>query len=77
MAQLSVYFVVILRMCRELGLISIGQINIDGTKIRATASNRRSKTKEEYQKWLVRIDEKIKQILAEAEATDTEEDQIF
>jgi transposase len=51
-------------MCRELGLISVGQVNIDGTKIRANAANRRTKTKEEYQKWLVRIDEKIKQILA-------------
>lgn len=77
MSQLSAYFVAILRMCHELGLISVGQINIDGTKIRANAANRRTKTKEEYQKWLVRIDEKIKQILAEAEATDNKEDQLF
>ncbi len=64
-------------MCRELGLILVGQINIDGTKIRANAANRRTKTKEEYQKWLTSIDEKIKQILSEAEATDSKEDQVF
>jgi len=77
MNKLSAYFVAILRMCHELGLISVGQINIDGTKIKANAANRRTKTKEEYQRWLVRIDEKIKKILAEAEATDSKEDQIF
>jgi len=77
MNQLSAYFVAILRICRELGLISVGQVNIDGTKIKANAANRRTKTKEQYQKWLARIDEKIKQILAEAEATDNKEDQLF
>jgi len=77
LTQISSYFVAILRMCRELGLISVGQINIDGTKIKANAANRRTKTKEEYQKWLTKIDEKIKQILAEAEATDSREDQVL
>jgi len=34
---------------------------------------RRTKTKEAYQKWLKRIDDKIKKILEEAEATDAKE----
>ncbi|KQC10532.1 MAG: hypothetical protein APR54_11900 [Candidatus Cloacimonas sp. SDB] len=77
MSQLSDYFIAILRMCRELGLVSLGQINIDGTKIRANATNRRTKTKEGYKRWLKRIDDKIKKILEEAEATDTKEDELF
>ena len=44
---------------------------------RKVAANRRTKTKEEYQNWLIRIDEKIQQILSEVEATDTKEDQLF
>jgi transposase len=75
--ELSKYFIDIVRMCKELGLISVGQMNIDGTKIKASAANRRTKTKEAYQKWLKRIDAKIKRILEEAEATDTKEDQIY
>jgi transposase len=75
--ELSQYFIDILRRCKELGLISVGQMNIDGTKIKASAANRRTKTKEDYQKWLKRIDAKIKRILEEAEATDTQEDQIY
>ena len=75
--ELSGYFINIVRMCKELGLISIGQMNIDGTKIKANAANRRTKSKEAYQKWLKRIDDKIKKILKEAEAIDTREDQIY
>jgi len=75
--ELSGYFIDIVRMCKELGLISVGQMNIDGTKIKASAANRRTKTQEEYQHWLKRIDAKIKRILEEAEATDTKEDQIY
>jgi hypothetical protein len=52
-------------------------MNIDGTKIKANAANRRTKTKEAYQKWLKRIDDKIKKILEEAEATDAKEDEIY
>jgi transposase len=75
--ELSGYFIDIVRMCKELGLISVGQINIDGTKIKASAANRRTKTQEEYQHWLKRIDAKIKRILEEAETIDTREDQIY
>ena len=52
-------------------------MNIDGTKIKAHAANHRTKTKEEYQKWLKRIDDRIQQILEEAEATDVKEDEIY
>ena len=75
--ELSGYFINIVRMCKELGLISVGQMNIDGTKIKVNAANRRTKSKEAYQKWIKRIDDKIKKILQEAEATDTREDQIY
>ena len=75
--ELSGYFVEIVRMCKKLGLISIGQINIDGTKIKANAADRRTKTKEEYQQWVNKIDKKIKDILEEADQADAEEDELY
>jgi transposase len=75
--ELSRYFVDIIRLCKELGLVKIGQINIDGTKIRANAANRLTKTKDDYEKWLKRIDKKIKDILEEADQTDTKEDILY
>mgnify|MGYP001560167258 FL=1 len=77
LTELSGYFVDIVRLCKELGLVSIGQINIDGTKIKANAANRRTKTREEYEQWVKRIDEKINAILKEAERTDSHEDEVY
>ena len=50
LVELSGYFIEIVRMCKELGLVDVGQINIDGTKIKANAADRRTKTKDEYKK---------------------------
>ena len=52
------------QMCKELGIVKVGQINIDGTKIKANAVDRRTKTKEEYRKWTKKIDDKSKMLRA-------------
>jgi len=75
--ELSRYFVDIVRLCKELGLVKIGQINIDGTKIQANAANRLTKTKDDYEKWLEKIDKRIKDILDEADQTDAKEDILY
>ena len=64
-------------MCKELVLISLGQMNIDGTKVKANAANRLTQTKEGYQRWMKRIDQKIKKILEEAEATYAKENELY
>ena len=46
-------------------------------KIKANAANRRTKTREEYEQWVKRIDEKINAILKEAERTDSHEDEVY
>ena len=64
-------------MCKELGMVKIGQVSIDGTKIKANAANRRTKNKKGYKKWLERIEEEIQQILKEAEEIEEEEDRLY
>jgi len=71
------YFVDIVRMCRGLGMVKVGVINIDGTKVKANAANRRTKNKGGYQKWLNRIEEDIRAILKEAEEIEEEEDRLY
>lgn len=71
------YFVDIVRMCRALGMVKVGVINIDGTKVKANAANRRTKNKGGYQKWLHRIEEDVKEILKEAEEIEEEEDRLY
>lgn len=75
--QIENYFVDIIKICQELGMVKVGSISIDGSKIRANASSRLSKDKEGYKRWLERIEDEIKQILKEAEEVDEKEDKKY
>lgn len=68
------YFVDVVKICHQLGMESFGTIAIDGTKIRANASTRRSKDKEGYQKWLSRITKQIEALHQKANEINTQED---
>lgn len=71
------YFVEIIRMCKELGMVKVGQVSIDGTKIKANAANRRTKTRKGYEKWLKRIEEEIEKMLKQAKEIEEEEDRQY
>lgn len=63
-------FLQVLELCREAGLIRLGLVALDGTKVKANASldaNRTAST----------LGEQIDRVLAEAEATDAREDRQF
>lgn len=70
-------FVQALRLCQKAGLVKLGNVAIDGTKIMANASTRRSvpykKLMEREQYWQATVE----RLLAKAERTDREEDQRF
>ncbi|MFA5430245.1 MAG: IS1182 family transposase [Candidatus Omnitrophota bacterium] len=61
------------RMCLKLGLIEGNTLFIDGTKIKANASLKNTWTKERLQKCEAAIEDNIKRILTECEATDAAE----
>jgi hypothetical protein len=68
--RLQAVFATVLRMCRDAGLIRLGLVVLDGTKVKANASleaNRSAAT----------IDEQVRRMLAEAESTDQGEDRRF
>ena len=71
------YFVEIVRMCQELGIVKVGEISIDGTKIKANAAKRRTKDRKGYERWLERIEERIKEILKEAGQIEKEKDRLY
>jgi len=75
--EISKYFIDIIKYCQQLGLVEVGQINIDGTKINANASRKMTKNKEQCEKWLQKIEEKIDGILQEANERDAEEDELY
>jgi len=63
-------FIEILRLCAEAGLIQIGKVNLDGTKMKANASLAANRTEKS-------LGEEIDRMLSEAESKDTEEDAAF
>ena len=68
--ELEALFVQILRLCAEAGLVKLGKVSIDGTKMKASAALAANRTHEGLAK-------EMKKILAEAEAVDREEDRRY
>ncbi len=59
-------FAGVLRLCAEAGLLRVGVVALDGTKLRANASRERNRTDAE-------LEAEVRRILAEAERVDAEE----
>lgn len=68
-------FVQALRLCQKAGLVKLGNVAIDGTKIMANASTRRSVSYEKLSERERYWKETVKGLLAEAQRTDEQEDQ--
>jgi transposase len=66
-AEMKMVFLGVLRLCREAGLVKLGLVALDGTKVQGNASLEANRT-------IAGIEAEIAQILAEAEATDARED---
>ena len=69
-ADMETLFVEVLKLCREAGLVKLGVVALDGTKVKANASleaNRTAKT----------IEEEVAAMIKDAEATDAREDDLF
>jgi transposase len=68
--HLKKLFLEILRLCAEAGLVKLGNVSLDGTKIKANASLSANRT-------LKRLEQEIDKMLSEAEAKDAEEDKAY
>jgi transposase len=67
-------FVQVLKLCVKAGLVKLGHVALDGTKLKANASKHKAMSYERMQKEEERLREKVKALLAQAEAADAEED---
>lgn len=70
-------FVQVLRLCREAGLVRLGHISLDGTKLRANASKHKAMS---YGRMLSReqaLEEEVARWQEEAERQDREEDELY
>jgi transposase len=71
---LAALFVQVLRLCQKAGLVKLGHVSLDGTKIRANASKHKAMSYARMEKSVVELEAEVKRLIAEAEATDEMED---
>lgn len=67
-------FLQVLRLCQEAGLVKLGHVAIDGTKVRANASKHKAMSYERMLEEEKRLRQQIRDMLAESDAADAEED---
>jgi transposase len=70
-------FVQVLALCAEAGLLKLGRVALDGTKLRASASRHKAMSYDRMGPRIEALEEEVRAILAEAEAADAAEDAEF
>jgi transposase len=74
LAAVRALFVQVLGLCRRAGLVRLGHVALDGTKIRANASKHKAMSYRRMQETEPVLAAEVARWLAEAEAADTRED---
>jgi len=77
LAAMSELFVQVLRLCREAGLVKLGHVAIDGTKIRANASKHKAMSYARMQDEEARLRAEVDRMFAESDAIDAAEDALY
>ena len=67
-------FVQVLKLCREAGLVKLGHVALDGTKVRANASKHKAMSYGRMKKKEEELEREVRELLELAEAVDTLED---
>jgi len=76
-AAIDRLFARVIVLAKALGLIRLGLVALDGTKVRASAGAGSFKTVKEWRKALAEARQKVAEILAEAEAQDRADDEKY
>jgi len=71
---LAELFTQVLRLCQKAGLVQLGHIAIDGTKIKANASKHKAMSYARMAEAEKKLEDEVQKLLAEAECVDAEED---
>jgi transposase len=75
--ELAKLFVQILELCQRAGLVKLGHVAIDGTKIKANASKWRTMSYATMSEAEQKLTAEVERLLAEAQRIDEEEDALY
>ena len=74
---LAALFVQILQLCQEAGLVKLGHVALDGTKIKANASKHKAMSYGRMKKSKEELEKEIGELLQQAEVADQQEDATY
>src|ERR1019366_7351137 len=72
---LAALFLQVLKLCEKAGLVKLGHVALDGTKIKANASKHKAMSYERMKKREAELQAEVDRMLAAAEAADAQEDE--
>lgn len=74
LAALGGLFLQVLKLCQKAGMVKLGHVSLDGTKMKANASKHKAMSYERMKKDEARLAAEVKEFLRQAEETDARED---
>ena len=77
LAGLSGLFMQVLALCQRAGLVKLGHVALDGTKVRANASKHRAMSYGRMKEKEAQLAEEVEELLSRAEEVDDEEDRRY
>jgi transposase len=72
---LAALFLQVLKLCEKAGLVKLGHVALDGTKIKANASKHKAMSYERMKKREAELQAEVDRMLAAAEAADAQDDE--
>ena len=74
---LAKIFCQVLQLCQKAGLVKLGHVALDGTKIKANASKHKAMSYDRMCKTEVELEKEVERLLQEAERVDAREDELY
>ena len=74
---LKALFVEVLQLCRKAGLVKLGRVAVDGTKVKANASKHKAMSYDRMKEKEVDLEREVRHLLDEADRIDEEEDRKY
>jgi hypothetical protein len=76
-ASFADLFQQVLTLCKSAGLVKLGHVAIDGTKMKANARKHKAMSYERMAKEEARLKAEVEQLISQAEAADDAEDKLY
>lgn len=75
--HLQTLFLEVLVLCREVGLLKVGRLSLDGTKVKANASRNKAMSYDRMQPEIEKLEQEIEVLMQKAEGADADDDDQF